>query len=282
MVDFHSHSTASDGTLCPTELVELAAKRGLLALALTDHDTVAGLDEARLACQKHGLRFIPGIELEIAFEHGEFHLLGLGLQQWKTGWVEGLRELQRLRSERNLRIFAKMQEAGIAGNFSEVELLAKGGQVGRPHFARFLVERGKVPSVQEAFTHFLGKGKLFYVARAGLDLEAAISMIHQAGGLAVVAHPKTLHVSQANLETLLTSAREKGLDGLEAWHPGAEPRVARKLEALALKLGLKVSAGSDFHGDNRPDRNLGLTSGGLPIEDTFLGKLFPGGGEGFL
>jgi hypothetical protein len=281
MVDFHSHSTASDGTLAPTQLVELASQRGLVALALTDHDTVAGLDEARLACQERHLKFIPGIELEIAFEHGEFHLLGLGLRQWKTGWVEGLAELQRLRSERNHRIFSKMREAGIRGDYSEIERLAQGGQVGRPHFARFLVERGKVNSVQEAFTHFLGKGQLFYVARAGLDLEAAIRMIHEAGALAVVAHPKTLRVSQTVLETLLASAKDKGLDGLEAWHPGAEPRVARKLEALALKLRLKVSAGSDFHGDIRPERNLGLTSGGLPIEDSFLEKLFPEGADSF-
>lgn len=265
MVDLHTHSTASDGRLSPTELVALAATRALTALALTDHDTVAGLTEAALACQSKGIRFIPGIELEVESDTGEFHLLGLGFSQWQTGWVEGLEELQALREDRNRRIFQRMTEAGIVGDYEEVRELAQGGQVGRPHFARFLVHRGKVETLQEAFVHFLGRGQLFYEKKAALSLERALSLVHAGGGLALVAHPLSLQLSFTALEEKLGLWKAMGLDGIEAWHPGAEPRQCRRLEALAARWGLKVSAGSDFHGDNRPDRKLGLTAGGKPI-----------------
>jgi len=274
MVDLHSHSTASDGRLTPTELVALAASRRLSALALTDHDTVAGLTEAAQACATHGIRFVPGIELEVEAEAGEFHLLGLGLTQWNTGWVEGLVELQALRDQRNRKIFEKMREAGIQGDFDEVRALASGGQVGRPHFARFLVNRGKVNTVQDAFVHFLGRGQLFYEKKAALPLDRALALVHGGGGLAVVAHPFSLQLNLADLETKLGEWKELGLDGIEAWHPGAEPRQCRRLEGLAARWGLRVSAGSDFHGDNRPGRQLGLTSGGRPIDPKFLEDLF--------
>jgi len=274
MVDLHSHSTASDGRLAPAALVALAASRKLRALALTDHDTVAGLAEAQGACEAHGLRFVPGIELEVETETGEFHLLGLGLTQWKGGWVEGLAELQAMREERNLRIFAKMNEAGIRGDYEEVRALAGGGQVGRPHFARFLVARGKVDTIQDAFTHFLGRGQLFYEKKAALPVDRAIALVHAGGGLAIVAHPLSLQLNFNSLEEKLGQWKEVGLDGLEAWHPGAEPRQCRRLEGLAARWGLKVTAGSDFHGENRPDRHLGQTAGGRPIDDHFLEELW--------
>lgn len=274
MVDLHSHSTASDGRLSPAELVALAASRRLTALALTDHDTVAGLSEARDACQAAGIAFVPGIELEVETDSGEFHLLGLGLDQWETGWVEGLKSLQTMREDRNRKIFSKMTEAGIRGDYDEVRELAGGGQVGRPHFARFLVSRGKVNSLQDAFTHFLGRGQLFYEKKAALPVEQAIALVHQGGGLAFVAHPMSLQLRAADLEERLGRWKALGLDGLEAWHPGAEPRHCRRLEGLAARWGLRVSAGSDFHGDNRPDRKLGLTAGGRPIEARFYEELF--------
>jgi predicted metal-dependent phosphoesterase TrpH len=274
MVDLHSHSTASDGRLTPTELVALAASRRLTALALTDHDTVAGLTEAEQACRASGIQFVPGIELEVETDSGEFHLLGLGLGQWTDGWVEGLVELQALRDERNRKIFTRMKEAGIVGDFEEVRDLASGGQVGRPHFARFLVNRGKVATIQDAFVHFLGRGQLFYEKKAALPLGRALSLVHRGGGLAILAHPFSLQLSMADLEEKLGEWQAEGLDGIEAWHPGAQPRQCRRLEGLAARWGLKITAGSDFHGDNRPDRRLGLTAGGRPIEEKFLEQLF--------
>jgi predicted metal-dependent phosphoesterase TrpH len=274
MVDLHSHSTASDGRLSPSALVSLAASRGLTALALTDHDTVAGLSEAQEACRAQGLRFVPGIELEVESDSGEFHLLGLGLTAWKSIWDEGLKDLQAKRDERNRRIFSRMTEAGIRGDYEEVKALASGGQVGRPHFARFLVARGKVKTIQDAFTHFLGRGQLFFEKKVALTLEQALVLIHAGGGLAIIAHPMSLQLSLAELEEKLGEWQAMGLDGLEAWHPGTEPRSCRRLEGLAARWGLKISAGSDFHGDNRPERKLGLTAGGRPIDSQILEELF--------
>jgi predicted metal-dependent phosphoesterase TrpH len=274
MVDLHSHSTASDGRFTPAGLVSLAVSRHLTALALTDHDTVAGLSDAAAACAAQGLRFVPGIELEVETDCGEFHLLGLGLNQWESGWISGLAELQALRDQRNRKMFVKMEEAGIKGDYEEVAELAQGGQVGRPHFARFLVERGKVASIQDAFNQFLGRGQLFYEKKAALSVEKAIALVHEGGGLAVVAHPMSLQLNFAEMEERFGQWQTLGLDGIEAWHPGAEPRYCRRLEGLAARWGLKVSAGSDFHGDNRPDRKLGLTSGGRPIDARFLEELF--------
>lgn len=275
MVDLHSHSTASDGRLSPTDLVALAATRRLAALALTDHDTVAGLTEAQTACQGQNIRFVPGIEIEVEVEAGEFHLLGLGLTQWQSGWVDGIAELQSMREDRNRKIFAKMTEAGIKGDFEEVRELAEGGQVGRPHFARFLVNRGKVRTIQDAFTHFLGRGQLFYERKAALPVDRAIALVHAGGGKAVVAHPMSLQMNWVEMEEAFGRWKDVGLDGIEAWHPGAEPRQCRRLEGLAVRWGLHITAGSDYHGDNRPDRKLGLTSGGRPIDDHFLEDLLP-------
>lgn len=276
MIDLHAHSTASDGLLSPSQLVTLAHKNGVTMLALTDHDTVAGLAEAAQACQQYGIRFVPGIEIEVEVDTGEFHLLGLGLHAWNSPWAGRVRQLQALRVERNLRIFEKMREAGIRGNYEEVEQLAVGGQVGRPHFARFLVQRGKVETVQEAFNHFLGRGQLFYEKKAALPLQEALDLVHTGGGLALLAHPLSLQLGFGELEERLIAWKSQGLDGLEAWHPGAEPRQCRRLEALARRCGLKVSAGSDYHGENRPGRKLGWTAGGLAIDDRFAEELgFP-------
>jgi len=273
MVDFHSHSTASDGRLPPSGLVALAASRRLSALALTDHDTVGGLAEAERAARTEGVRLIPGIELEVESETGEFHLLGLGIGLWNTAWADRLQEIQVLRDQRNRRIFAKMAEAGIRGDYDEVRSLARGGQVGRPHFAQFLVNRGKVETVQDAFHHFLGIGRLFYEKKASLPLGRALELVHDGGGLAVIAHPLSLRLSLDELEPKLGEWKALGLDGVEAWHPSATVRQCRRLETMAKKAGLKVSAGSDFHGDNRPERQLGLTSGGRMIADGVLEEL---------
>lgn len=273
MVDLHSHSTASDGRLSPTNLVALAASRRLTALALTDHDTVAGLAEAEQAANDCGIRFVPGIELEVESETGEFHLLGLGISAWNREWSRRLDEIQVMRDQRNRRIFAKMTDAGIRGDYDEVRQLAQGGQVGRPHFAQFLVNRGKVETIQDAFNHFLGNGRLFYEKKAALPLPQALDLVHDGGGVAVIAHPMSLQLNYAELEPKLEAWKALGLDGIEAWHPGTDPRHCRRLEAMARRVGLKVSAGSDFHGENRPDRQLGLTSGGRTIEDNVLEEL---------
>lgn len=274
MIELHAHSTASDGHLTPSELVQTCSDQGLEMAALTDHDTVAGLAEAREKARELGILFLPGIEIEINFRPGEFHLLGLGLQNWES-MSPVLAQVLEKRKDRNLRIFAKMQEAGIPGTWEEIQAQAEGGTLGRPHFARHLIKVGKAKSVVAAFEKYLGADRPFYVPKEGLDLPEALDLIHKAGGKAVVAHPSSLYLSPPKVGELLEKWKEMGLDGVEAYHPGFTSNKGRRWEALAQERGLAVTAGSDFHGDKRPGRKLGRTSDGKPIEERFILGLFP-------
>ena len=280
MIDLHTHSTASDGDLTPCALMQEAAKRGVSAIALTDHDTINGLEEAAGAAGKLGIRFIPGIELQIVWNEdsgGEFHLLGLGIRRPSAGFKAAVEELARRREERNLTIVDKMNKAGLSVSYDEISALVnRPGQrhsIGRPHFAAFLVNRKIVKNREQAFARYLGRGRPFYMPKAGLEFERAQAVIRESGGIAVLAHPMSLYVAWGRLPALMENLKERGLDGLEAWHPTAKVSACRRLEELGKKLGLYITAGSDFHGEARPDRKLGLTAGGERIADTLLEAL---------
>jgi predicted metal-dependent phosphoesterase TrpH len=274
MIDLHTHSTASDGSFSPSALIAEAVKRGLSAIALTDHDTTGGLGEAAKTARESGIRFVPGIELEIAWNcGGEFHLLGLGLGELKDGFVAALEELSRRRLERNLEIVDRMNKAGIKVSYNEISTPSAGRSIGRPHFAAFLAERKIVKNRRQAFARYLGKGKPFYIPKTGLEFEQAINIIHESGGIAVLAHPMSLYTAWGKLPELIESLKEKGLDGIEAWHPSAKVSSCKRLEELGRKLGLFITAGSDFHGEDRKDRKLGFTAGGRKISETFLEEI---------
>jgi predicted metal-dependent phosphoesterase TrpH len=276
MIDLHTHSTASDGSYSPAALMAEAAKCGLTAIALTDHDTIAGLPEAAPAAEEKGIRFIPGVELEIAWnQKGEFHLLGLGINSPSPAFIAAIEELTRRRLERNLQIIEKMNQAGIGVSYDDIVSLAGGPEanersIGRPHFAAFLVKRKIVKNREQAFKRYLGKGKPFYIPKTGLEFVKAVEVIKESGGIAVLAHPMSLYVAWGRLPDLTKNLKENGLDGLEAWHPNAKVSECKRLEELGSKLGLCVTAGSDFHGEGRPDRKLGITAGGKKIEESFL------------
>ena len=287
MIDLHTHSNASDGSFSPEALITEAAKRGITALALTDHDTTGGLKEAAKAAVEHGVVFIPGIELEIAWNRqGEFHLLGLGIDEENVEFNTAIEELARRRKARNLEILDKMNKAGIAASYEEIEKFGAlsavqgsgghpgghsgGHSIGRPHFAAFLVKRKIVKNREQAFLRYLGRDRPFYIPKEGLEFEQALKLIHEAGGLAVLAHPMSLYTAWGKLPELINGFKEKGLDGLEAWHPSAKPSSCRRLEELGKKLRLSVTAGSDFHGEVRPDRKLGITAGGRKINESIL------------
>jgi predicted metal-dependent phosphoesterase TrpH len=281
MIDLHTHSTASDGSLSPFELIQAAKDGGLSAIALTDHDTINGIEEASKAAENLGVGFIPGVELEIRWEPGEFHLLGLGIRRLDGAFHALLEELARRREERNLRIMDRMRELSLDLNYDDIRALAGGGSVGRPHFAAALVNRGIVRSREQAFSLFLGKGRPLYVPKEGLELGKALELIKEAGGIAVLAHPMSLYVSWGRLPGLVKDLAEQGLDGIEAWHPTAKVRSCKRLEELAVHLGLFVTAGSDFHGESRPDRKLGITAGGRKIEESILAAIPPLGANFF-
>jgi predicted metal-dependent phosphoesterase TrpH len=285
MIDLHTHSRASDGSLNPDELIREAARGGLRAIALTDHDTIQGLDRAKDEARKRGILFIPGIEIGIEYQGpGEFHLLGLGIGRPSPAFREAVAELSHRRELRNREIIERMNEMGIDTTWEELLALARGGgtgddkagagdeapSLGRPHFAALLVKRGIVRNQEQAFARYLQEGKLFYVPKTGLEFDRAAALIRESGGIPVLAHPMSLYVAWGRLPVLLGELKDRGLAGIEAWHPTAKLGECRRLEELAKKLDLRVTAGSDFHGEVRPDRKLGYTCAGREIEDTFL------------
>lgn len=270
MIDLHTHSSASDGGLSPTALIALAAESGLGAIALTDHDTLAGLAEAKSAAEAHGIRFIGGVEIEIAWEPGECHLLGLGLGSPSEGLVQALVGLAASRHERNLLMLGLMKEAGMEASWEELASHSAGKVVGRPHFAALMVARKFAKNTEQAFNRFLGKGRSMYLPKAGLEFSRAVSLIKESGGVAVLAHPLSLYVSWGRLPGILAEWKELGLDGIEAWHPIARVRSCERLEALGRSLGYLVTAGSDFHGGARLERRLGFTAGGKKIDESYL------------
>ncbi|MGO9310505.1 MAG: PHP domain-containing protein [Spirochaetia bacterium] len=270
MIDLHTHSTASDGSCTPERLIELALGAGLAALALTDHDTLAGLPRARSSAEGTPLRLIPGVEIEIESDTGEFHLLGIGISGDAGALGEALSRVQAARRDRNLRMVEKMQAGGIPITLQEITEIAGGDIVSRAHFARVLVRKKLVGSIDAAFKQLIGTGMPYYEPRACLGLREATNLIRGAGGLPVIAHPLSLGLRGPALRTFVGACRDQGVAGIEAWHPNHSVKESRALERLARSLLMAVTGGSDFHGEHMPGRKLGLTSGGREIPDRFL------------
>jgi len=270
MIDLHTHSTASDGDLSPSDLVKEAQKSGVTVLALTDHDTLGGLDAAAGEARAAGMGFVPGIEISISWTGygsvsglgpgGEMHLLGLGIHSPSPAFLGAVAELSRRREARNREILDRMHELSIEASWEDVVALSGGGSVGRPHFAALLVNRRIVRTRDQAFARYLGKGKPLYVPKAGLDFDEAAALIRESGGVPVLAHPMSLFVAWGRLPELVRALKDRGLMGLEAWHPVAKPKSCRRLEELGRGLGLCITEGSDFHGAAWPNRKLGLSN----------------------
>ncbi len=270
MIDLHSHSTASDGQLSPADSARYAASKNLTVWALTDHDTVSGLAEAGAAAREAGITFVPGVELNIEWPTGEFHLLGLGLKKCSPALAAVTGRLQADRKVRNQQIVEKMNADGVNVTLQEITDHFHTEVLGRPHFADYLVYLKKVKRRQDAFDRYLAKGRPWFVDRAGADLEESVAAIISSGGVPVLAHPLSLYVSWGKIEPVLADIHSRGVQGLEAYHPGAREGEAVRLEKMAHELGYFVTAGSDFHGEGvRADRHLGKTSGGKKIEDRF-------------
>ena len=270
MIDLHTHSTASDGSCTPERLIELALGAGLSAIALTDHDTLDGLPRARARAEGTSLRLIPGVEIEIDSATGEFHLLGIGISGDTGALLEALSKVQEARRGRNLRMVEKMQAGGIAITLQEVMDTAGGDIVSRAHFARILLKKKVVGSIDAAFKRLIGKGMPYYEPRACLQLREATSLIRRAGGITVIAHPVSLGIHGPALRAHISACRDQGVGGIEAWHPNQSLKESRRFERLAQSLGMAVTGGSDFHGQHILSRRLGLSSEGREIPDRFL------------
>ena len=251
-VDLHMHSTASDGSRAPADVVGAAKAAGLVAIALTDHDSVAGLGEAQAAGAEHGVRIVNGVELSAVEGEAETHLLGLHLRDTMV-LDRGLEALREMRQRRARTIVDKLVALGVKVTLDDVLAQAGDGAVGRPHVARALVADGWATDVRDAFDRYLGAGRPAYVAKEQLSMPDAIAMVHAAGGLAVLAHP-----GGAGTRERLTALAAQGLDGVEVKHPSHSPSDTNKLRALCEQLGLVISGGSDWHGAADGPRTIGM------------------------
>jgi hypothetical protein len=262
-VDLHCHSTASDGTFSPSEVVAIAVRNGLSALALTDHDTVAGIPEASQAARKAGLDFLPGIEISCDVpKPATMHLLGYGIDPHSPVLLDLTTKLVEGRNYRNPRIISRLNELGLKITMQEVEAESGGGVIGRPHIAAILLRKGYVSSIKQAFDKYLAPGGAAFFDKERITPQRAIERVRQSGGLPVLAHPSQLRTeNDAQLERTIKDLADFGLAGLEVIHSDHDAAMVQKYSALADKYGLLKTGGSDFHGTNKKEIGLGIANG---------------------
>jgi len=282
-VDLHVHSTASDGTLSPAALVDTARSRNVGILAITDHDTTDGVPEGSDAARDAGVRLIPGVELSVDLERDGFtaHLLGYfpatppgRLTDPDTEFGRAVAYVRNGRSARNPRILEKLRVLGMRIDMAEVEAIAGGEVIGRPHIAQAMVSAGYVGDSREAFARFLARGMPAYADRDRLPVSRTIRVIRDAGGLPVLAHPGYIGMDATALESLVSELAAIGLSGIEAHYPGHDAATTGTLTLLAGRMGMVTTGGTDFHGWSPESPPLGGSPDGFHVEASMI--------EGFL
>ncbi len=272
MIDLHTHSSASDGLLAPAHLVELAVRCGVRVLSVTDHDTVAGIDEAIKGAKGLPLRIIPGIEFSVDFPRGSFHLIGLYIDHTHPELTAAINRLKNIRDARGGLIIDALKEAGVDIPLHEVISEADGGSLGKPHFARVMVRHGYARSVEEVFERYLVNGRPGDVPKEKIAPAEAIRLVRAAGGLPVLAHPSSLEMPSIEaFENLLDELVPMGLMGIEAYASMNTGEDVRRYDAIARRRGLLVSGGSDFHGDH--DERMGLYAENAPIPEGLIDEI---------
>lgn len=265
MIDMHTHSTCSDGTFTPTNLIKEAVACGITHLSLTDHDNFDGIHEARLAAAEAGVAFIGGLEISAEFQPGTMHILGYGFDEDSGSLREKIEFVKQARKNRNPIIVKKLNDLGFDITFEEIAAEATGDIVGRPHFAKVMVKKGYVKDTKEAFNKYLAKGMPAYMDKVRLGPEESIACILQAGGIPVLAHPYQLGVPESEMEGVIGRLAAAGLRGLECYYRDHVDGQTSFLLGLARRFNLLVTGGSDFHGSNRPKVHLGKGEGNLKV-----------------
>ena len=257
-VDLHSHSTHSDGLLTPAEVVTRAFEQGVKTYALTDHDELSGLPQARATAEAHGMQFINGVEISVSWQDETLHIVGLNFDPEHAQIADGLRAVRAGRHQRADRIAADLERAGVAGALAGAKRYARNPDLlSRPHFARYLVEQGLVKDTQAAFKRFLTPGKPGYVEHQWVTLAQAVQWIIAAGGAAVIAHPGRYKLNNRENEVLLGEFRDLGGAGVEVVTGSHTTDQYETWARYARRYGLKASAGSDFHGPGESYLDLG-------------------------
>lgn len=266
-VDLHVHTTASDGTYSPADIIKIASQNSIIALAITDHDTIDGVKEAKEMGKVLGVEVISGIEVSTNHSlcSGEMHILGYFINENDQNLLSKIEDLKKDRISRNEKMIEKFKELGMDISLAEVEQIAGGDITARPHFAKALFNKGYVTDVGEAFEKYIGRDKPAYVKRDKVKPKEAIEMITASGGIAVLAHPKYLDIDKSKLEDVIIELKGYGLTGIEVYYSRNERNETYFFKKLCDRLGLIKTGGSDFHGDNRSDIKLGLGLGNLNL-----------------
>ena len=271
-IDLHTHSTASDGTMTPSEVVAAAKRAGLCAIALTDHDTTAGLKEANRAAIYEGIELINGVEINADYP-GEMHILGFYIDPDNPDLCRALASMKDFRAMRNQKMIQNLAHMGFTITEKETCALKEGGNlsnIGRVHMARVLVEKGYAKDIPEVFARYLGTGCPAYYAKQRFSPAECIRLIHKASGLAFLAHPIFILPNEADLKRELTNLRAEGLDGVECQYSSHTPEYQALCEKTCDALSLLKSGGSDFHAKNKPHIAIGRTYGNARISYNFL------------
>ena len=268
-IDLHIHSTASDGSLTPAEIIDHAQKLNLAAIAITDHDSIDGSKEALQIAIPPSLHFLTGVEISAAHPpffpgSGSFHILGYDINLYNRDLNRVLRKLQEARKNRNPKILNKLKKLGFQLSLEEVDQEGGEGQLGRPHIAYAMLKKGFVASIDEAFDKYLGTQKAAYVDKDRIECEQAIKIIRAAGGIPVLAHPALLNIGDnQQLDTLLQNLMKIGLAGIEVYYPEHSPQQIQQYTELAEKYNLLMTGGTDFHGAIMPEIKMGSGEGDL-------------------
>lgn len=265
MIDLHLHSTKSDGTLTPAELIQHAAKKKLKVVSLTDHDTLAGLYDASHEAKQLGLTFIPGVEISAKSPSGSLHILGYGVHDTYCPILKKLKKFRTARNRRNRKIIEKLQHLGCDISADDLEISADNSCIGKPHIAKAMVNKKIVSTFDEAFEQYLGPNGAAYIEKEKFTPKDAIQLIRDAGGVAFLAHPKSLELSNEELIKFIKDLKLLGLNGIEAYYPKHSKAETEFFLSIAQNENLMVSAGSDFHGTNKPDIAIGECHLGSPV-----------------
>lgn len=275
IVDLHVHSNRSDGSLTPSELVDLAVEKGLSAFALTDHDTVDGISEALeraryWAEQGIQIEVIPGIEFSTEYKGKDIHIVGIDIDYEAPFFKKYLTDFVNARIERNKKMCNNLQEASIDISFEKLIAEYPGSVITRAHYARFLHDHGYTSSMKEAFERYVGDHTKYFVPREKVTPVQAVELVLKAGGIPILAHPVIYGLGKTALDTLVNELKEAGLIGIEAVYSTYTPADERDIKALALKHNLAISGGSDFHGKAKPDIDLAVGCGKLFVHEGIL------------
>lgn len=270
MVDLHVHSTKSDGSFTPKELVEYALEKGLSAFALSDHDTILGIEEALEAAKGTGLEVIPAIEFSTEYEGKDIHILGLYIDYNGKEFQKYIRDFQESRDLRNRKMCQKLTDHGIPLTYEELCAYFPGSVLTRAHYAKYMWEKGYVKNMGEAFDRYIGDHAPCFLPREKVTPVQAVELILRAGGVPILAHPVLYHMSDSRLEQLVSILKDAGLAGIEAIYSTYNSAEERQMRRLADKYGLLISGGSDFHGTTKPNLDLGCGYGKLFVPDDIL------------